>query len=325
MKLVKIGGAYINLDAVINIKDLLTFDASGNPIQENITIQVNNDQYSLTPQAAAALVNYLNSSVALELNVPAVRLFHGTTEIPNSGSFPFPGTSVGTPLTQTFTVTNAGTSDLTLATPITVPAGFTLASSFGSTTLAPGASTTFAVQFGAAAGTASGMISFASNDPYHNPFQFDVTASATFQKKFDFGAAGSPVAAGYLQVTEATTYNPTQGYGWTSGTIYSVDRGTGTDLARDFNFTADGTFAVDLPNGSYNVTVLLGDLGPYAHDQMGLFLQGAQVDTVSAAAGQMVTKTYPVTISTGQLVLRLQDLGGSDPFATIASLEVVSS
>src|SRR5581483_6361490 len=130
----------------------------------------------------------------------------------------------------------------------------------------------------------------------------------TAPSRFDFGPASSPVAAGYRQVTEATTYTAAQGYGWLAGVIDSRDRGQGDDLQRDFDFTQDGTFAVDVANGTYNVTLLMGDaFAP--HDQMGVFLESSQVDSVTTQAGQWLTRTYAVTVNDGQLTLRLRDLG----------------
>jgi hypothetical protein len=139
----------------------------------------------------------------------------------------------------------------------------------------------------------------------------------------DFGTASSPVASGYTQVTQSTNYGAAQGYGWQSGAIVGLDRGTGTDLTRDLNYTSIGTFAVDVPNGSYSVTLTTGDMGAAQHDQMGIFLEGTQVDTVSTAAGQIVTRTYTVTVADGQLNLQMKDLGGSDPNITIEGLDVV--
>src|SRR4051812_42525360 len=52
---------------------------------------------------------------------------------------------------------------------------------------------------------------------------------------FDYGTAASPVQAGYTQVTEATKYDSTKGYGWVSGAVQSADRGTGSALTRDIN------------------------------------------------------------------------------------------
>ena len=142
--------------------------------------------------------------------------------------------------------------------------------------------------------------------------------------RWDFGTSTSPVGTGYTRVSEAIKYSTALGYGWQSGTIASRDRGVGDELTRDFNFTSNGTFAVDLANGTYDVTVTLGDRS-YSHDQMGLLLEGTQVDSVTAPAGQFVTRTYPVTVSDGQLTLQLKDLGGSDGNAVIDSLEIVAA
>ena len=60
------------------------------------------------------------------------------------------------------------------------PAGFSLASSFGSTTLAPNASTTFTVQLNAiTASSYSGILSFANNDTDENPFNFTISGSVS--------------------------------------------------------------------------------------------------------------------------------------------------
>lgn len=94
------------------------------------------------------------------------------------------------------------------------------------------------------------------------------------------------------------------------------------DTDRDFNYTADGTFGVDVPSGIYLVTLFLGDPGP-AHDQMGVYLEGQLVDTVSTDAGIVVSKTYETFVVDGQLTLRLKDLGGSDTVAVIEGLVIL--
>src|SRR5262245_32840377 len=150
-----------------------------------------------------------------------------------------------------------------------------------------------------------------------------VNALSSVPTSFDFGTGTSPVASGFTGVSPATVFSAAQGYGWLSGTIDSRDRGTGTDLNRDFNFTTDGTFAVNLANGNYNVTITMGDAS-FPHDQMGVFLQGTQVDSVTTAAGSVATHTYSVTVSNGQLILHLKDLGGNDPNAVINGLTISS-
>jgi hypothetical protein len=154
---------------------------------------------------------------------------------------------------------------------------------------------------------------------------FTIVEQPEFDAWFDFGTSSSPVAAGYTRVTDGTSYNAAQGYGWQSSVLLrSYDRGTGSDVDRDFNYPRSGTFVVDVPAGVFEVTVTLGDLGPFAHDQMGVYLEGVQVDVVSAAAGQVVTRTYEAAVTDGQLTVGLVDLGGSDPYVVIEGL-VVSS
>lgn len=86
---------------------------------------------------------------------------------------------------------------------------------------------------------------------------FSLTEAAE-NYKFDFGEG--PVAAGYTQVKANTKYSDSQGYGFESGTVSSVDRLWDDDLTTDF-LTAKGdmVFSVALPQGNYEVTFILGD------------------------------------------------------------------
>src|SRR5690606_11448625 len=94
------------------------------------------------------------------------------------------------------------------------------------------------------------------------------------------------------------------------------------DLTRDGNANPDIIFQVDLPNATYDVTQYFGDAGAH-HDDVGVFLQGGQVDTVTTAEGQFLTKTYTgVVVSDGTLTLRLTDLGGTDPNARINGMSI---
>ncbi len=154
---------------------------------------------------------------------------------------------------------------------------------------------------------------------------FNLVAPPPVARHFDFGTASSPVAASHTQVTPATIYSASRGYGWQSGAIGAVHQRYSTGLTRDLIYTRIATFAVDVPNGTYTVTVTLGDRGPYAHDQQGIFLEGSQVDSVNTAAGQIVSKTYTVTVNDGQLTLQLKDLGGVDPYVAIEGLDIVSA
>ena len=149
-----------------------------------------------------------------------------------------------------------------------------------------------------------------------------VTVQLPLEKRLDFGTLKSPVELDFLRVTGNTKYTPGLGYGWTAGTVSSVDRSSGTALDRDLNLLTKGTFVVDLPNGSYRVSVRLGDAGGYAHDHMGLSLEGIAVDPITTAARTLLWQTYVVQVKDGKLHLDLYDLGGVDRNVAIAGLVV---
>ena len=148
-----------------------------------------------------------------------------------------------------------------------------------------------------------------------------VVTAAT--KRFDFGLADSPTAAGYVPVPNTLRHSAARGYGWLTGTVSGRDRGTGTDLSRDINFSTLATFAVDLPNGEFDVTVRLGDMGA-GHDQMGVFLEGAYTSSLTTLVGQSEVRTYRTTVDDGQLTVLLDDLGGKDANVAITGLEVAT-
>src|SRR6185437_6663657 len=91
---------------------------------------------------------------------------------------------------------------------------------------------------------------------------------------------------------------------------------------RDFNYTADGTFAVDVTNGTYAVTLTMADMAGALHDDVGVYFQGNQYDEVTLPINQALVKTYSVQVTNGQLDLRLADLGGTDPYAVINGLSI---
>jgi fibronectin type 3 domain-containing protein len=144
-----------------------------------------------------------------------------------------------------------------------------------------------------------------------------------FTARFDFGSLGSPAEAGYVHVLPWDSYSAEVGYGYKSGLVAAVDRFSGSNLERDIHYGNDFTFSVDVPDGLYSVVLTIGDHGPYAHESMGVFFDGQQINTVSTAPGEVATFTYnDVAVAGGKFELRLLDLGGPDVNAVLAGLEL---
>lgn len=183
-------------------------------------------------------INVLGTVVA----APEITLTESGVDLSDGDSLGFGATSVGASVTKTFTVTNDGNSTLTLSTldPTSMPAGFTLVSNLGSTSLTAGQSTTFALRLDAtAAGSYSGSISLASNDADENPF--DVTVSGTVNdpdqwigpKLMDDGKPGWTKAGSWTYVTGKGREND----------IYRTNKGNGSTQA-NWTFT-------NLPDAEY--------------------------------------------------------------------------
>lgn len=85
--------------------------------------------------------------------------------------------AMGNSSTKTYTVRNTGTIDLRLFTVETRGAGFSVVSQPTTKTLAPGASTTFDIQFTqGSTGATLGQVTFGNNDPDESRFTFAVRA-----------------------------------------------------------------------------------------------------------------------------------------------------
>ncbi len=149
---------------------------------------------------------------------------------------------------------------------------------------------------------------------------------------FDFGTSSSPVATGYTQVTQSTAYSTSAGYGWTAGigSIYSLDTGVTTftnpdpKVTEDLNYTQNATFAVGVPNGTYDVTVTAGDARANP-DSTALYFQGSTSATDTILTGSsnpgVASRIYVITVSNGQLKLNIK--GNGTNYAVLDGLSFV--
>lgn len=145
-----------------------------------------------------------------------------------------------TPVQKTFTVTNNGIQPLTLVEPIAAPGGF-LASAFGQTVLNPGQATTFTVTFPATTtGSFSGQLSFATNDPDKNPFNF------TVQGEVFVSAPPQIVDDGDAGFSTVGSWVPFSGSGYQSDGRYAAAGGGSSVATWSFPLPGPGTYRVSV-------------------------------------------------------------------------------
>jgi len=160
----------------------------------------------------------------------------GDTSPSTTDGTDFGNTNIGTPVTQTFTITNSGTAALALTgSPLVVISG-TNAADFTVTAtptspVAAGATTTFTIQFSpSAAGLRTASVSIASNDANENPYTFSIQGTGvTTAPEMDLtGKASTPIASGDTSpsTTDGTNFGSTN---------------LGTPLTQTFTITNSGT------------------------------------------------------------------------------------
>ncbi|HEV2296117.1 MAG TPA: GDSL-type esterase/lipase family protein [Tepidisphaeraceae bacterium] len=118
---------------------------------------------------------------------------------------------------------------------------------------------------------------------------------------FDFGPG--PVADDHIQVLESTAYGPETGYGWgDTSKVRQRDRGGEDPRARDFCLPAGTPFYVDLPNGHYRVSVLVGDA--IGKSRLAVRAEGLlQLYSIGAPAGQYEEDSFPITLHDRRLTI----------------------
>ena len=147
-----------------------------------------------------------------------------------------------------------------------------------------------------------------------------VAADAPTTWKFDLGTATSPVADGYQQVTDATRYSAATGFGIVPAdgvTPISRDRGAEDPADRDFVLATAWTFVLDVPNGTYDVTVRSGDLlAGSSTTKTTVTLEGAGGGSLSTKVAT-VSGTWPATVADGQLTVGITGSGAGGYVSSI--------
>lgn len=141
------------------------------------------------------------------------------------------------------------------------------------------------------------------------------TVSATANPlicKFDFGTASSTVEPGYTQISNASAYTPSIGYGFANASAVATRERKGPDdLRKDFCIPANSsvpiTFNVDLPYGEYSVKVISGDF--IAANKTSISIEGGPSELYTTATNVFTEKTWNIKVTDGQLNLTFSNDG----------------
>ena len=167
---------------------LLGQSASSN--LSNVTIQPDNAHRAVYVVPSGSGIVYRGSTATGFLNLtytgPSIVVSDYSSAVNNGvGLVDFGTSNLGTPLTQTITVTNYGNAPL-IVQPVTVPAGFSIVPGTNFTanqSIASGASASFTIQLNAnLTATSSGVVTIPNNVSTGSPFTFNVTGTLVSPK-----------------------------------------------------------------------------------------------------------------------------------------------
>ncbi len=275
-----------------NFQKLGTVAVTGNQLVVELSDQANG-----LVVADAIRIEQAVLSPEVSVSVDGVSLENG------SGILDFGEVLVGETETAAVTVTNVGSLDLLLDSPIQLT-GFDLANDFTSTMLSPGSSTTFEIDFAPTSEAGySGDISFTSNDPDDSPFEFSVV-----------GQGVVPSDAGVIDNGDS---------GFTTVGSWTTVSGAGKGYGDDFEYAAAGDgssqahWTFHVPAGEYAVSASWrawsnrATDAPFAIFDGTTLLTTVHVDQQQQAVADVVVdgtnfqdlSTVPIT--SGQLVVRL--------------------
>lgn len=112
--------------------------------------------------------------------------------------------------------------------------------------------------------------------------------------RFDFGTENA--AKGYIPVTPHTIYNDYNGYGFHEGAVLeAVNRKSGRALVGDYITSKEPFFfSVCLPDGNYDVKVILGDIKGTSATTVRAECRRLMLENVRTEKKQVITKTFTV-------------------------------
>ena len=130
---------------------------------------------------------------------------------------------------------------------------------------------------------------------------FNALAQPKTEFKFDFGSG--KVAKGYTQVSVESYYSKEKGFGFMPNSkVENVSRKGKNALTSDFCTSKEPFFfTVDIPEGNYDVTLILGDAEGESTTTVKVENRRLMLEKVSTTKGEFLTKNFTVNVKTPQI------------------------
>ena len=146
-----------------------------------------------------------------------------------------------------------------------------------------------------------------------------VTSAIPILTGIDFGPTGQDIYEDYVAVSDEA-YNATAGYGWlTSAGLNAFTEQRGNELVRDKVVMRNGLFQIDVPNGTYNVDIVLGVVKKT--DPVRISIMGV-ADTFTPQPGPNVVRSYVAVVPDGELFIEFDGLAGLDNTIRVAGISI---
>jgi hypothetical protein len=227
----------------------------------NGTLQIANDDSDENPYSftiSGTVINLPTPEIDVQGNGQSIANGDGTpSTIDNTD---FGATTMGIPITRTYTIINSGSLTLTLIPPITVPTGFSI-SNLSTTQISPNGTASLDIVLDAiTTGTFSGNVQIDNNDSDENPYTFTISGSVmtTSTPGYDSNpSVDSSINFGDLIVGNTTNRSLiVQETGNATLNVETPNAGmlTGPN-SNDFNLTNGPPFSIDDGDVSHVITI----------------------------------------------------------------------
>ncbi|HVX10570.1 MAG TPA: choice-of-anchor D domain-containing protein [Pirellulales bacterium] len=255
----------------------------------------------------------LNLTGTVTSSSPAIELQDAGTAISNGGSDSFGSVTEGASDTRTYTVTDQGSSTLTVSS-VSLPSGYSLQTSLP-LSVAAGNSANFVVGLNTSyPGTFSGTMAITSNSTQNNPFDVSLSGLVTGAPNLTLYDGNTQISSGGSDSFGSVTQGSSD-----SRTYTVTNAGSGTLTVSGVSLPSGYTLQTSLPlsvaagnSANFVVALSTGTIGTF-NGTMAITSNSAQNNPFDVSLSGAVTGTPNLSLYDGSTQI---SSGGSDSFGS---------